>query len=74
MVKVAFYSVDINREGKIDHKEFDKFYELRNQDCSAAKVCLKTEFEFFITSISAKSGRSKGEIPLSTFLKALNIY
>ena len=41
MVKVAFYSVDTNREGKIDDKEFVKFYELRNQDRSAAKVCLE---------------------------------
>ena len=65
-MKVAFYSVDINREGKIDHKEFDKFYELRNQDRSAAKVCLETEF--FIISISARSGRSKGKLPPSSFV------
>ena len=38
MVKVALYSVDTNKDGNIDDKEFDTFYELRNQDRSAAKV------------------------------------
>ena len=41
MVKVAFYSVDTNKDVKIDDKEFDTFYELRNRDRSAAKVWLE---------------------------------
>ena len=41
MVKVSFYSVDTNKNGNIDDKEFDTFYELRNQDRSAAKVWLE---------------------------------